>query len=271
MRRFLSLGAGVQSSTLYLMACRGEFAEVPEAAIFADTQWEPAEVYTWLDELERIGGGVIPIHRVSAGNIRKMALTKMEGGKGYRRVSLPVFLGSQQGAEGMLFRQCTSEFKLRPIRKEVRRLLGVKVGRRVPAAVLAEQWIGISLDEALRMKDSGEKWLTNRYPLIERQMSRTDCLKWLAAAGFAQPAKSACLGCPYTNDARWRSMKADRPTEFADAVDFDRTIRHGLTGVTHPAYLHRSLTPLDEVDFSTAEDRGQLNMFINECEGMCGV
>ena len=37
--RVLSLGAGVQSSTLLLMACHGELEL--DAAIFADTQWEP--------------------------------------------------------------------------------------------------------------------------------------------------------------------------------------------------------------------------------------
>lgn len=45
----LSLGAGVQSSTLALMAAAGEITPMPQAAIFADTQAEPASVYKWLD------------------------------------------------------------------------------------------------------------------------------------------------------------------------------------------------------------------------------
>jgi hypothetical protein len=36
-------------------------------------------------------------------------------------------------------------------------------------------------------------------------------------------------------------------------------------------FLHADRIPLRKVDFRTAEDRGQLNMFNNECEGMCGV
>ena len=39
--RILSLGAGVQSSTLALMAATGETEHRPDAAIFADTQAEP--------------------------------------------------------------------------------------------------------------------------------------------------------------------------------------------------------------------------------------
>lgn len=48
MLRVLSLGAGVQSTTLALMAAHGEI-EPPDCAIFADTQWEPAEVYAHLN------------------------------------------------------------------------------------------------------------------------------------------------------------------------------------------------------------------------------
>lgn len=56
--RILSLGAGVQSSTIALMAERGETDPI-DAAVFADTQAEPAGVYVrtlWMalrgDDLE---------------------------------------------------------------------------------------------------------------------------------------------------------------------------------------------------------------------------
>ena len=42
--RILSLGAGVQSSTMALMADQGAFGKKPDAAIFADTGWEPTPV-----------------------------------------------------------------------------------------------------------------------------------------------------------------------------------------------------------------------------------
>ena len=37
------------------------------------------------------------------------------------------------------------------------------------------------------------------------------------------------------------------------------------------AGVQSSCMALDEVDFSTEEDRGQINMFNNDCTGMCGV
>ena len=46
--RILSLGAGVQSSTLALMIEKGEIPMV-DAAIFADTQAESKETYEFLN------------------------------------------------------------------------------------------------------------------------------------------------------------------------------------------------------------------------------
>jgi hypothetical protein len=89
-RIVLSLGVGVQSSTLYLMALDGEFGdERPEAAIFADTQWEPRRVYEQLEFLEAKGGHVIPIIRATAGDIRA---TLLEKDKSYRPVSAPFYV-----------------------------------------------------------------------------------------------------------------------------------------------------------------------------------
>ena len=48
----LSLGAGVQSTVMALMAAEGEITPMPDCAIFADTQFEPESVYTHLDWLE---------------------------------------------------------------------------------------------------------------------------------------------------------------------------------------------------------------------------
>ena len=50
--RVLSLGAGVQSSTLALMIHKGEIPMV-DCAIFADTQAEPPKVYDWLKFIKK--------------------------------------------------------------------------------------------------------------------------------------------------------------------------------------------------------------------------
>jgi hypothetical protein len=68
MMHIISLGAGVQSTTMALMAAHGEITPLPHCAIFADTGAEPLGVYRDLDWLER--QLPFPVHRVSGGNLR---------------------------------------------------------------------------------------------------------------------------------------------------------------------------------------------------------
>ncbi len=65
-------------------------------------------------------------------------------------------------------------------------------------------------------------------------------------------------------------MKDSAPNDFADAVDFDSSIRH-CVDMRGDMFLHRDCVPLRDVDLRTQEEAGQVNMFNNECEGMCGV
>lgn len=268
--RYLSLGAGRQSTALYLMACDGVFGdERPTVAIFSDTQDEPADVYRHLDRLERDFGHVIPIRRVTRG---KLSADLAESKRGSRIANPPFYVATAGTVEeGTLRRQCTREYKVEPIQREVRAMLGAAKGERLPKDTRVESWQGISLDEASRMRDAREWWVSNRYPLIfDHPMTADQCAEYNARRGYAA-AKSACVFCPYTSDARWRTMKQERPDDFAEAVRVDEMIRVGIRGVSGEAFVHRSLIPLADVDFRNAEDLGQGNLFENECEGMCGV
>lgn len=265
----LNLGAGVQSTTLLLMAAAGEVEPLPELAIFADTGWEPAAVYEHLDWLEEQVAGRIEIARVSAGNLREDLLVLAESGK--RCASPPLFTQDPRG-RGMLRRQCTHEYKIVPIERELRRR---GFGGRGARARRVEQWIGISLDEVERMKPARTPWIETRWPLVEQRMTRLDCLRWFRRRfGDRRLVKSACIGCPYHSDAAWRVIRSRR-LEWADAVDVDRRIR-SLPALRGEAFLHRSCLPLAEVDLASAEERGQLALldgeqFASECEGMCGL
>lgn len=274
--RVLSLGAGVQSTTVLRMALAGELPRL-NAAIFSDTQWEPAEVYAHLAVLESEAAAAgVPIYRVTAGNIRADALSGQPApgaGKRGHFVTLPLYVRAPNGADGMARRQCTRDYKVRPIRRKLRELM------REAGVREAVQVFGISVDEAQRMRDPDVRYLRHSYPLVDAGITRAGCVKWLADHGFPRPPRSACIGCPFHNDHEWRQIR-ERPEEWADAVEFDRAIRagrarHGDGGgnadLIGQAFLHRSRVPLDEVDLSTPEDRGQLSLFGNECEGMCGV
>ena len=222
----ISLGAGVQSSVMALMAAHGELPR-PDCAIFADTQWEPQGVYDHLDWLESVISNPLlventfPIYRVTAGNIYEDAIAGVNS-TGTAFATLPFF----STGNVMARRQCTNEYKIKPIRQKIRSLLGLKKGQRVPKDKSVKQWIGISTDEASRMKPSRDKWCENTFPLIDKQMSRRNCMTWFEKHYSGRVlAKSACKGCPFNNDKRWRDMKLNQPNDFAEVVNFDEKIR----------------------------------------------
>src|SRR3954469_21285083 len=75
--RVLSLGAGVQSSAVMLMALKREIEPV-DAVIFADTGWEPKAVYQWLNYLEaRAREAGVPLFRVGRPTLRGDALANL--------------------------------------------------------------------------------------------------------------------------------------------------------------------------------------------------
>lgn len=249
----LSLGAGVQSSTLLLMACRGELEL--DAAIFADTGWEPAAVYEYLDWLRAEANKAnIPLYTVRSGSIREDTLSD-----GRKFSTMPLFVKKPDGRRGMLPRQCTSQYKITPIRRLLR-----EWGATAKQPV--ELVLGISLDEYRRMRDADVKYLKHSFPLVDRRLTRADCLTWLGAHGYPTPQKSACIGCPYRDAAGWRELT---PSEFADAVAFDAAIRRGVTRGGDPAFLHQSLVPLDMVDLRAKQDRSQAEMNFDGCGVLC--
>lgn len=268
--RTISLGAGVQSTTLYLMAVKGEIGPKPDAAIFADTQAEPPWVYEHLETLERENGRVIPIRRVTAGDIVEESFRL--NGAGRRAPRPPVFLRMPDGTPAMLKRQCTQTFKIEPLEREAKRLLGLRPRQRLAGRYLIETWIGISTDEAHRMKPARTPGFVARWPLIEQRMSRGDCMSWLRRNGFPVPQKSACWFCPFHGDAEWLRLKRNAPDAFKQACAYDDTMRsHGLSGVRGRPFLHRSLRPLRDVDMNENQIEIGGEGWGNECSGHCGV
>lgn len=262
---FISLGAGVQSSTMFLMACRGEITPKPDGAIFADTQGEPPAVYEYLDWLEKMGKRYgIPVYRVTRGSLKEDTEAYVKG-NAPRVSSIPAFVKVEgQEVEGRLRRQCTGDYKIMVVRKQIRSLL--KEVPKKKRSLPIELWIGISTDEITRMKESNVQYIVNRWPLIEQGMSRTDCLKWYKGKRYPTPARSACTFCPYRKNEEWQRMKEEDPESFADAVAFDKLIRK-QPKLKGQVFLHRSLVPLENVDFSGMGAHG----FEEECEGMCGI
>lgn len=157
MIRVLSLGAGVQSTTLLLMSLRGDLPKL-DAAVFADTQWEPNAVYThleWLKGLCKNAG--LPLYTGTAGILRKDAIDfrrmwkSADDGKKKRFASIPVFVRNDNGTQGRVKRQCTKEYKIEVVNKIIRReIMGLAPRQRAPKEPTIEHWFGITTDEAKR-------------------------------------------------------------------------------------------------------------------------
>lgn len=269
----ISLGAGVQSSTMALMAAHGEITPMPSCAIFADTGAEPRKVYEWLDWLEK--QLPFPVHRVNNGSLTEDSLQVRFSKKSQRKylnTLIPLFVKSQDGSTGVLRRACTSDYKIDPINRFIRET--------VPAPSYAERrntraivWIGISRDEIERVKESQKPYIKHIWPLIEKRMTRSDCLAWMRSMRFPEPPRSACIYCPYHSDSEWMRLKAESPEEFAEAALFEQKI-HALAGQQEALvglpYLHRSCVPLDKINFQVQEQFDMWDMR-GECEGMCGM
>lgn len=255
-----------------LLAAKGEITPMPKCAIFADTQAEPKSVYTWLDWLEK--QLPFPVHRVTRGSLtgESLRIRQKKSGKGtWAKSLIPAFILNKDGTKGIMGRQCTSNYKVAELEKASRRIGEIKHGQKTTGVV---QWIGISLDEIYRMKPARVKWAVHRWPLVDLGMKRHDCLRWMKKNGYPTPPRSACVYCPFHNDSEWRRLRDDEPKEFARAVRFEKALQKVKGQTDYQSgipFLHASLKPLGTVNFDSEEQRGQTNMFNNECEGMCGV
>ena len=298
----ISLGAGLQSSLLCEMLIAGELPLPVDAVIFADTGDEPDYVYQQVHYLkDKLKSVRVPLFIVSAGNM----VDDLYGGK--RFVSIPVFTVTEgppkykkrnndhhmlfdldtvdpgqpvttahETRVGRLRRQCTREYKIEPIEKCIRQILLTKglakrttTGAiRVNRGVTVETWLGITLDEVERVKPAQTGWVNHRWPLIEKRMTRADCVQWYLDRDMKPPRKSSCKRCPYHDDPYWLHMKKNRPQDWFTVVQFDEDLRGGELRIDATSkgalYVHRSGKPLADVQL---KNENQLRMDI--CGGYC--
>ena len=126
------------------------------------------------------------------------------------------------------------------------------------------------MDEYTRMRSSDVKYIENVYPLVERRMTRGDCITWLKGKGLDVPPKSSCVFCPYHSLAAWRSLKQQGGPDWDKAVHVDQNIRGRRANFK--LFLHPARVPLEEA-VRIPEDYGaeQLALDIPCDGGVCFV
>ena len=264
--RILSLGWGVQSWTLAAMAALGEIPK-PDYAVHADTTHEMAGTYAhaekWTPWLEEHG---VPIVTVKAA---EKSLATAEWEKYPEGLGIPAYsIELKTGSEGQIRRECTADWKIMPLRRFARSI----IGKTSPECV--EMWMGISLDEWQRMRTADVKYIKNVYPLVDRRRSRAYCVAWLEQHGLDVPPKSACTFCPYHNKDHWKRLKQASGADWEEAVAVDGLIRNlgRGRGTEFQNFVHPSRIPLEEA-VRIPEDYGakQMEMDIPCDSGHCFV
>lgn len=150
----LNLGAGWQSTRIFLASIRGEIQRF-DAAVFADTQFEPKAVYSHLEWLKGLAADAgIPLIVRTKGNLKVDSIEFRQlcaSADGKRYASIPFFVKGKGGKLGRIKRQCTKEYKIEVVERVIRReIVGLEPRQRMPKDVLVRQWFGISADEPQR-------------------------------------------------------------------------------------------------------------------------
>lgn len=192
----LSWGLGLQSTTALEMSIEGDLPKL-DHAIFANPGFEKNQSYDIFDFYEkRASSAGIQVHRIDGYDIYQ---------DNFKKRSIPLYI---YGSGRQLKRQCTREYKIRPIQRLIRELLGMpKTGRSHRSFIgSVELWIGITVDEIERAGVSEVGYIVNRHPFLELGWVRRKCHEYLKARGLPIPVKSSCKFCPYQRVQEWREL-----------------------------------------------------------------
>ena len=246
-----SSGGGVQSTAIAALIVQGKLPR-PDLAVISDTERELSTTWDYMDAvtLPALASVGVTLHRVKKS---KYATVDLYGGEDGKSLLIPAF--TTQGDEvGKLPGFCSNEWKFRVVQRWATREHGVT------AATL---WMGISTDEDSRASFPTGKW-EKRYPLIELNRSRADCLAIVASMGWPEPPRSSCWMCPNHREGEWAWQQKAAPADHRKATLFDQYIRKRDPNI----WLHPSATPLDGVTFDPANEV----MFGKSCQtGLCFV
>ena len=199
--QILSMGGGVQSSAILLLV-KEEKLPKPDAVVFSDTGSEMPYTYEHMERIsllcDEIGVPFVTVRAVMKGKEWKLHEYYMS------LSSMPVKVN----------RSCTNNFKILPIRRWARTIVGPRNG-----VLLCQSWLGITIDEAHRAKHPAEpKWAGLKFPLINLDISRRMCEAILKRHGWDYVKKSGCFCCPFHSRQSWAKLAKTNPDLFKISV-----------------------------------------------------
>ena len=247
-----SCGGGTQSGAIAALIGTGRLPR-PDFAFMTDTGRERASTWPFVEgfirpALASVGVSLTIIKSEDYGAALDVVYISESG---EQTTLLPGF--TNISGAGKLPPFCSGKWK-RDVGERWMRSMGIERAR---------NWIGISRDEARRIRNQHRGWLELWYPLIfEVPMTRDMCISLIRERGWlGQIPHSACYMCPNHSDAEWIDMKLNWPDDFRLACELEAE-----THIKDPHfYLHPAMIPLAEVDFFA-----QNTMFAERgCVGGC--
>lgn len=224
----LSWGGGTQSTALLLMALKGETKLKPDYIIFSDTGDENNLVYAQIikvqDYVKKTYNADIVVTKKNKVFLDDNDITKMikngELSSQYKTSQfadlyqeqvlfyqgvinqanlVPSWVINKDGELGkMMGRQCTVEYKISQIMKELRVLENVKSFSKKRHQI--NMMIGFTTDEIRRLKPSPQSYVTNVFPLVDDlNLTKEDCVNYVERELGFKPKSSVCNIC-YAND-----------------------------------------------------------------------
>lgn len=216
MLQAFSFGGGVQSTAALVLSARGEIpyrvhvmADVGEDSEHPDTVVYVRDVaapYAAANGLQ-----LVTVRKATRRPEWESILAKLQ--RTATSIDIPVRMAN--GAPGR--RSCTADYKILPVARWVK-------AQGATDATPSTVGVGISLDEADRMRDSRIAWVRNAYPLVELGLTRADCEQVINEAGLPPAPRSACWFCPFQRPARWLEMRDGRPDLWAKAVELEASL-----------------------------------------------
>lgn len=107
------------------------------------------------------------------------------------------------------FKSCSEKHKIRPVNKYLNHHQGCidtwATGEKVT------KLIGFDADESHRVKDFDDPKYTVKYPLVDWDWGRDECIRTIQAAGLCSPGKSSCFYCPSMKAHEIKLLNAQYP------------------------------------------------------------
>jgi hypothetical protein len=241
-----SYGGGIQSVSILVLIATDKLPK-PELIIMADTGREGATTWDYLTKHARPLMDSIGLQFELVPH--SYSVVDLYGHNG--DMLLPAYTST-----GKLPTFCSDEWKQRPVRRRLREL---GYGPKKPII----QWLGMSLDEVDRLRQSDVQWIQNHYPLcFDVKKRRHECELLIADYGLPLPEKSACWMCPNRQYDEWQYLKDNQPADWQNAVELEKQL--SADDKKGGVFFTNQGVSLDKADFNKAEMR-QLDMCAYNC------